>query len=211
VIDAHDETTVEIDSIYTKPVDVNAGGTLTHMTPGQRQAVLIHTKKETDRNYAIWAEMDYNILFFKKGILPPAGYNANVTAWLVYNDSASLPDPFVLMSLMIPPSLTIQTTSHLTRCRFWGRSILNRLDISSANMSGISRFTVNNKVFRSRGFLFWICCWNKSLTSTTQTYIPQKVPSLYTALSTGEYAADPDVYGQVNPFILKHGEHTWAL
>jgi iron transport multicopper oxidase len=96
VIDAHDETTVEIDSIYTKPVDVNAGGTLTHMTPGQRQAVLIHTKKEADRNYAIWAEMDYNILFFKKGILPPTGYNANVTAWLVYNDSAPLPDPFVL-------------------------------------------------------------------------------------------------------------------
>jgi hypothetical protein len=115
---------IEIDSIYTKPVDVNAGGTLTHMTPGQRQAVLIHTKKETDRNYAIWAEMDYNILFSKKGILPPAGCNANVAAWLVYNDSASLPDPFVLMSLMIPPSLTIQTTSHLTRCRFWGRLII---------------------------------------------------------------------------------------
>lgn len=39
------------------------------------------------------------------------------------------------------------------------------------------------------------------------TYLTQKVPSLYTALTVGEeYASNPLVYGQVNPYVLKHNE-----
>ena len=39
------------------------------------------------------------------------------------------------------------------------------------------------------------------------TYLMQKVPSLYTALTVGdEYSSNPIVYGQVNPFILKYNE-----
>ena len=39
------------------------------------------------------------------------------------------------------------------------------------------------------------------------TYLMQKVPSLYTALTVGnEYSSNPIVYGQVNPFVLKYNE-----
>ncbi|RNJ54585.1 hypothetical protein D7B24_009600 [Verticillium nonalfalfae] len=36
-------------------------------------------------------------------------------------------------------------------------------------------------------------------------YIEQKVPTLYTAVTTGEFNTDPAVYGQVNPFIVSAG------
>jgi iron transport multicopper oxidase len=39
------------------------------------------------------------------------------------------------------------------------------------------------------------------------SYIGQKVPTLYTALTTGKDAWNPAVYGEyVNPFIFKSGE-----
>ncbi|KAH8799035.1 Cupredoxin [Xylogone sp. PMI_703] len=38
------------------------------------------------------------------------------------------------------------------------------------------------------------------------TYIPQKVPSLFTALSTGSANTNPVIYGVVNPFVVKEGE-----
>ncbi|KAG7134218.1 Multicopper oxidase PfmaD like protein [Verticillium longisporum] len=36
-------------------------------------------------------------------------------------------------------------------------------------------------------------------------YIEQKVPTLYTAVTTGDFNTDPAVYGQVNPFIVSAG------
>jgi iron transport multicopper oxidase len=38
------------------------------------------------------------------------------------------------------------------------------------------------------------------------TYVPQKVPTLYTVLSTGASATNPVVYGQVNPFIISSNQ-----
>ncbi|KAK3378566.1 multicopper oxidase like protein [Podospora didyma] len=37
------------------------------------------------------------------------------------------------------------------------------------------------------------------------TYIDQKVPTLYSAATTGNSNTNPTIYGQVNPFILKSG------
>ncbi|KAM7217794.1 putative iron transport multicopper oxidase FET3 [Rhypophila decipiens] len=38
------------------------------------------------------------------------------------------------------------------------------------------------------------------------TYIGQKVPTLYTAATTGNNNTDPTIYGQVNPFVVKYGD-----
>jgi iron transport multicopper oxidase len=38
------------------------------------------------------------------------------------------------------------------------------------------------------------------------TYIPQNVPALYTAATTGDNNTDPAIYGQINPFIVKYGD-----
>ena len=39
-----------------------------------------------------------------------------------------------------------------------------------------------------------------------QTHLNQKVPSLYTAMTVGEHATNPDVYGPVGPIILRKDE-----
>ncbi|KAG7284868.1 hypothetical protein NEMBOFW57_009483 [Staphylotrichum longicolle] len=38
------------------------------------------------------------------------------------------------------------------------------------------------------------------------TYIEQKVPTLYSAATTGEFNTNPIIYGQVNPLIINHGD-----
>ncbi|KAK0638799.1 Cupredoxin [Cercophora newfieldiana] len=38
------------------------------------------------------------------------------------------------------------------------------------------------------------------------TYIGQKVPTLYTAVSTGDDNTNPAIYGQVNPFVVDDGD-----
>lgn len=38
------------------------------------------------------------------------------------------------------------------------------------------------------------------------TYVSQKVPSLFTAISTGATATNPKIYGNVNAFILKKNQ-----
>ncbi|KAI9733631.1 MAG: hypothetical protein M1834_003233 [Cirrosporium novae-zelandiae] len=183
--DQHPQTTVEIDGVYTQPTQVNNGSMQVRIAPGQRQGVLIHTKNDTSTNYAIFDTMDVNMLFINKGMSPPSNYNTNVTGWLVYNDSAPLPPPPILYSLdnsdfyddldYIPldEEPILEPVDH---------QII--LDTNSANISGISRFTVNNV-----------------------TFLGQQVPSLYSALSLGEnYSTNPLIYGQVNPLVVKHND-----
>jgi iron transport multicopper oxidase len=58
------------------------------------------------------------------------------------------------------------------------------MDMNAANIGGVQRFTINNV-----------------------TYLPQNVPTLYTTLTVGdEYASNPTVYGQANPYVVKYGE-----
>ncbi|RYP91763.1 hypothetical protein DL770_002107 [Monosporascus sp. CRB-9-2] len=38
------------------------------------------------------------------------------------------------------------------------------------------------------------------------TYIAQKVPTLYSAVTLGPHNTNPEVYGQVNPFIAEYGD-----
>jgi iron transport multicopper oxidase len=148
LFDDHNQTTVEIDGVYTKPVNVNAGGNLTRIAPGQRQAVLIHTKNDTSKNYAIWDTMDVNMLFINKGIIPPPlDYNPNATAWFVYNESAPLPDPPVFHVLGNANFWDDADYEPLDETPLFGpvdHQIV--LDINSANISGISRFVINNEV-----------------------------------------------------------------
>ena len=58
--------------------------------------------------------------------------------------------------------------------------------------------------------LFSVCSVIKYIhrfTVNDVTYLPQKVPSLYTALSVGNYSTNPLVYGEhTNPFVLKYNE-----
>ncbi|KAI9745431.1 MAG: hypothetical protein M1818_000965 [Claussenomyces sp. TS43310] len=186
LFDQHAMTTVEIDGVYVEPVAVNNAGQQARIAPGQRQSVLISTKNDTSKNYAIFDTMDVNMLFINKGIFPPpSDYNTNVTGWLVYNETADLPPPPVLHELSNADFYDDINYIPLDR-----EPVLEPvdhrivLDTTSSNITGISRFTINNS-----------------------TYIGQSVPTLYSALTVGEnYSSNPLVYGQVNPFVVKHNE-----
>jgi len=142
--DQHPMTTVEIDGVYVEPTDVNKGTQQARIAPGQRQSVLIKTKNDTSKNYAIFDTMDVNMLFINKGLLPPPGYNTNVTGWLVYNESAPLPDPPVLYSLDnsdFYDDINYVPISHESVLEPVDHQII--MDTVAANMSGVSRYVAS--------------------------------------------------------------------
>ncbi|KAL1297976.1 hypothetical protein AAFC00_006483 [Neodothiora populina] len=182
IFDQHETTTVELDGRYTVPV---TSKDFERVAAGQRQAVLLKTKNDTSTNYAFWGSLDVNMLFLDKGTIPPQTYNTNVTAWLVYNEDAPLPDPPVFATVnndQFYEDLDYQPLDGTTVFEPVDRQLI--LDTSAANISGISRYTING-----------------------ETYLGADVPSLYTALTVGDnYSSDPTVYGETNPYVFKYGE-----
>ncbi|KAJ5795183.1 hypothetical protein N7457_001782 [Penicillium paradoxum] len=181
VFDGHEMTVVEVDGVYTEPFPV--GDRFLRIATGQRMSVLIKTKSDTSQNFAIWDTMDVNMMFFYERRDIPPGYNPNATAWLVYDESKPLPAPPVF-----PPSFDfVDELEFVPADREPLLEPVNHqiiLDTGSTVINGIGRFTVNNK-----------------------TYIAPKVPTLYTANTVGpELASNPEVYGQVNPLIVKYGD-----
>jgi iron transport multicopper oxidase len=181
VFDGHDMTIVEVDGVYTDPYP--AGDKFLRVATGQRMSVLIHTKSDTSKNFAIFDTMDVNMMFIYEHRDIPVGYNPNATAWLVYDESKPLPAPpsFTAFDNFVD-DVALVPADHEPLLQPVNHQII--LDAGSQEINGITRFTVNN-----------------------QTYIPPKVPTLYTANTVGpELASNPEVYGQVNPFIVKYGD-----
>lgn len=180
VLDGHDMTVVEVDGVYTEPYEV--GSKMLRVATGQRMGVLIHTKPDTSKNFAIWDTMDINMMFVYENRAIPANYNPNATAWLVYDEAKPLPPAPVLTEFNFVDDVTFVPKDREPILQPMHRQII--IDSYSTEIDGIPRFTINNK-----------------------TYIPPKVPTLYTANTVGrEFASNPEVYGDVNPFVVKSGE-----
>lgn len=180
IFDDHDLTIVEVDGVPTVPYPVEDKNI--RIATGQRMSVLIQTKNDTSRNYAIWDQMDINMLFFYPNRTIPQGYNLNATAWLVYDEAKPLPPPDYVYTLDFVDDIALTPADKEPLLEPVDHQII--MDIDSAVINGIPRFTVNN-----------------------QTYLPQEVPSLYTALTVGpEYYFNPAVYGQVNPYVVNYGD-----
>lgn len=181
VFDGHEMTVVEVDGVYVEPYP--AGNRFLRLATGQRLSVLLKTKADTSKNFAIWDTMDVNMMFVYQGLPIDFNYNPNATAWLVYDESKPLPAPPVFS----PNFDFVDDVDFVPLDRQPILEPVNHqiiLDTGSAVINGVRRFTVNNK-----------------------TYMPPKVPSLYTANTVGpEFASNPAVYGEVNPLILKYGE-----
>ena len=80
--DQHDMTIIAIDGIYVEPRRV----TTLFVVTAQRYDVLITTKDSMDQNYAFFANLDPGKFDYVPSYLRP-----NATAYLVYDDSKSLP------------------------------------------------------------------------------------------------------------------------
>lgn len=180
LFDDHEMTVVEIDGVWVEPYRV--GTKNLRIAPGQRMSVLIKTKCEATKNYAFWDTMDVNMMFIYENKPIPTNYNPNATAWLVYDESLPLPEPPAIHEFDFVDDLTFVPYDRQPLLEPVDHQII--LNTGHATINNVTRFTING-----------------------QTYIPQQVPSLYTALTVGpEYYYDPTVYGDVNPLILRHNE-----
>ncbi|EYE98109.1 multicopper oxidase abr1 [Aspergillus ruber CBS 135680] len=182
IFEGHDMTVVEVDGIYTVPYPVH--DKKLRVTTGQRMSVLIRTKPDISRNYAIWDTTDINMMFFYENRDIPAGFNPNATAWLVYDDAKELP-PAPSVHNLDPNQDFVDDVEFVPLGK---EPLLEPVDkqiilhTGSRNINGVSRFTVNG-----------------------QTYRAPEVPTLYTAL-TADDPTDEAIYGQVNPMVVNYGE-----
>lgn len=176
-LDGHEFEVVEVDGVA---VEKNATDLL-YITVAQRYTVLLHTKNETDKNYAFMNAIDVDMLD-----VVPEDLILNSTNWLVYNESAELPgeyfiddwqalfDDFYLLPLenqRVPlypePDYTIT------------------VDVSMNNLDDGVNYAFFNNI----------------------TYVHPKVPTLMTALSAGSDATNALVYGtNINGFVLGKDE-----
>ena len=178
--DGHPFTAVEVDGTYTEQHFL--GDQNLRIAPAQRWSVLITTKNNTDKNFVIFATLDVNMLFPPNGIPNIPGWNGNTTAWLVYDEAKPLPPQLTFYEFDFFDDVALTPYDRAPLLEPVDRRIT--MSLQNASIDGITRFTINDI-----------------------TYLPQKVPSLYTALSVGNYSTDPAVYGvNANPFVLNYGE-----
>lgn len=117
-------------------------------------------------------------------VLPPE-LNYNVTGWLVYDDKKPRPDPQTVDSFddLVFDDMKLVPYDEMERLPEPDRTV--QLDVMMDNLGDGANYAFFNNI----------------------TYKAPKVPSLYTALSAGELATNPTVYGEyTHPFVLEKGE-----
>jgi iron transport multicopper oxidase len=181
LFDQHEMTVVEVDGVFTDPFPV--GERNVRLATGQRMSVLIHTKNDTSQNYAFWATMDVNMMFFYENRTIPQGFNPNTTAWLVYDTSETLPPPPVLHEFDFVDDLEFVPADHEPLLEPVDHQII--MDFDSAEVEGgLVRYIVNNK-----------------------TYYEENTPSLYTALLLESHGVgNVSAYGTVNPYVVNYND-----
>ncbi|KAK0625023.1 Cupredoxin [Bombardia bombarda] len=173
--DGHDMTIVEVDGVYTKPMNVRQ----LFVGVAQRYSVLVKAKTATDQNFAFVATM--NTEMFDLAITPPGQRPLSTNGWLVYNWNKPLPKPFDLASRIKP----------------WDDTKLVPYD----QMPILKNPTINIELAADFAANSW---GSTRATFNGITYLPPKVPTLYTALSApSPLLSNPTIYGTTtNPSIL---------
>ena len=107
--------------------------------------------------------------------------NPNVTGWLIYDNHAPRPSPALVDEFAPLDDIHLVPVDHEKLLP--DPDVTISLEVDMADLSDGINYAFFNNV----------------------TYVPPKVPTLYTVLSTGDLATDPAVYG-VNtiPYILPH-------
>ncbi|KAL8730243.1 MAG: hypothetical protein Q9166_004220 [cf. Caloplaca sp. 2 TL-2023] len=146
-----------------------------YLTAAQRYSVLITTKDDASSNFAIVGSMDQDLF----DVVPPT-LNPNVTGWLKYSDSAPLPTPAFVDEFDPFDDFTLVPYDKLPLLENPDYSF--KLDVKMDNLGDGANYAWFNDI----------------------TYVRPKVNTLYTALTSGDLAMNPDIYGKhTNPFVLK--------
>ncbi|TDZ34291.1 Iron transport multicopper oxidase FET3 [Colletotrichum spinosum] len=151
---------------------------LVYLSAAQRCSFLLATKNDTSRNFPIVSSMDTTLFD-----TIPSGLNWNVTGWLVYNESSSRPDPAVVQEFNAFDDMTLVPHDGLERFGEPDQTV--ELDVIMDNLGDGANYAFFNNI----------------------SYKHPKVPSLYTALTAGDLAENPQVYGAyTHSFVLKKNQ-----
>ncbi|KXT04611.1 hypothetical protein AC578_8659 [Pseudocercospora eumusae] len=150
-----------------------------YVTAAQRYSFLVTTKNDTNANFAIVSSMDTDLFDSFSPDLP-----TNVTGWLVYDQAKPNPEPAHLDSwdgqyddFDLVPQDELELYDHV--------DYSFNLNLSMNNLGNGANYAWFNDI----------------------TYVRPKVPTLYTALTTGQYANNATVYGRdTNSFVLQRND-----
>ncbi|KAF4507294.1 hypothetical protein G6O67_005951 [Ophiocordyceps sinensis] len=156
----------------------DAEADMVYISAAQRVSVLVETKADTAANFPIVACMDSSLF----DVLPP-DLNYNSTGWLVYDDTKAKPEPALVDELAPFDDMTLVPYDNMTLLPEPDRVV--KLSVKMDNLGDGANYAFFNNI----------------------TYVEPKVPSLYTALSTGHQANNSVIYGEYSqPFVLERGE-----
>ncbi|PKS11058.1 hypothetical protein jhhlp_002819, partial [Lomentospora prolificans] len=175
-IDDHVLTIVEVDGIYTQPADAEQ----IYLTAGQRYSVIVEARDCAESNYAINAVFDLNPDYHTPS--PQIGFNINATGCIEYDSSFEVPGQTIVNQFNIFDDMWLEPYDEEPLLGEPDQQITMDFRLGLDDQ-GIPRAFLNNV-----------------------SYVSQKTPTLYTALSVGEDASSPEVYGQVNPHVIERGQ-----
>ncbi|EXM02071.1 hypothetical protein FOIG_06378 [Fusarium odoratissimum NRRL 54006] len=155
-----------------------AQANMVYLSAGQRCSVLIATKDDASANFPIVASMDTDLF----DVLPD-DLNWNVTGWLVYDEEKPLPKQSVVYDFDPYDDMDLVPYDEMVRLPEPSRSI--ELDVIMDNLRDGANYAFFNNI----------------------TYQAPKVPTLYTALTSGKQATNPHIYGTyTHSFVLEKDE-----
>ena len=156
----------------------SAEADMLYITSGQRYSVLIAAKHEISSNFAFVGSMDQDLFD-----AIPDGLNPNVTGWLVYDASNPNPDPAPMDAFDPFDDFTLSPTDKMPLLENPSHTV--EISVAMKNLGDGANYAFFNDI----------------------TYVPPKVPTLFTALTTDITASNATIYGEAtNPFVLEKGQ-----
>ncbi|KXJ86606.1 ferroxidase [Microdochium bolleyi] len=138
-----------------------------YLSAAQRCSFLVTTKNDTSANFPLVASMDTSLFDAL-----PDGLNYNVTAWLTYNDTADFPDPALVDELNPFDDMKLVPQDQMAILPEPDQNY--ELNVIMNDLSDGANYAFFNNI----------------------TYKHPKVPTLYTALTSGASATSPQIYGE---------------
>ncbi|KAL1876840.1 hypothetical protein VTK73DRAFT_9142 [Phialemonium thermophilum] len=175
-IEDHNFTIVEVDGVYTEPAEAS----MLYIAVAQRYAILLTTKNETDRNYAIVTVADSSLL---DTITPDL--QLNNTNWLEYNKNAPHDQAVVNVSdsTQLFPFDDFDLIPHDKEPLFPEPDQQINVTVYMNNLNTGANYAFLNNI----------------------SFTPPKVPTLFSVQSVGDLATDERVYGEfTHSVVLNH-------
>ncbi|KND86508.1 Iron transport multicopper oxidase FET3 [Tolypocladium ophioglossoides CBS 100239] len=177
-IEDHSFQIVEIDGVYTEPTEAD----MLYISVAQRYAILLKTKDTIDKNYAIVTVADSTLLD-----TIPSDLQLNNTNWLEYNKNA--PHPQAVIN--VTDSTGLDPYDDLSLVPYDHMPLLPEPDME-----------INVTVYMKDLMTGYNYAFLNNI-----TYTAPKVPTLYTVMSSGDLADNPEIYGDfTHSVILNHND-----